>query len=709
MKGYAEQNETGWDPILPFETCPSISPNHPDLKYIDLNGDGFADILVSEDEVFTWYPSKGKKGWGDPECVRRSLDEESGPTVVFSDPEQSIYLADMTGAGLNDVVRIRNGEIVYWPNKGYGKFGAKIIMEYAPTFDSIEQFSQQNIRLFDINGTGTTDVLYCAGDTVKIWYNYSGNCWSEAGEISCLPLIDRLSKISITDLLGKGTGCLVWSTSLPSAEDMQLSYVDLMQEGKPYLMTTINNNLGKEILVEYGSSTEFYLEDLLQDRPWVTRLNFPVHVMKKLTVTDQVSSSRLVTSYSYHHGYYDGEEREFRGFGMVEQTDSESFDTYKSGNELDMPPVYTCTWFHLGAYVKQGAVLSQYKNEYYAGDPQKHELPESNVEGAAQFGYDDLREAHRALKGQMLRHEVYALDGTSKETIPYSVTENNFRIQQLQPGLNDEPGVYLPIPNESIVYSYERNEQDPRIAHSIQLETDEYGQPLKTIKVAYPRRSSAADAYAEQQQLAVTAQTSSYFNEADDFYLIGVLTEQKNYEINGLVLPVDACFFPDELASQLKNAFEVDTVLFHHQLFTAGVQARLFGWTRNYFWNNDFTAAVFGQASPLALLHHGEQIIMSSEWPGQVYGSRLDDAMMQAAGYQDMDGHWWNPGAAVFYKDGASFYLPYKTVDAFGNPSQVYYDEYSLAAVSTEDALGNSVIAEIDYQDALHKKNNGHQ
>jgi hypothetical protein len=32
--------------------------------------------------------------------------------------------------------------------------------------------------------------------------------------------------------------------------------------------------------------------------------------------------------YRYHHGYWDGEEREFRGFGMTEQMDTETFEEY---------------------------------------------------------------------------------------------------------------------------------------------------------------------------------------------------------------------------------------------------------------------------------------------------------------------------------------------------------------------------------------------
>jgi hypothetical protein len=34
----------------------------------------------------------------------------------------------MSGDGLNDIVRARNGEVCYWPNIGYGRFGAKVTL-----------------------------------------------------------------------------------------------------------------------------------------------------------------------------------------------------------------------------------------------------------------------------------------------------------------------------------------------------------------------------------------------------------------------------------------------------------------------------------------------------------------------------------------------------------------------------------------------------
>ena len=81
-------------------------------------------------------PRSPKRASAPPERVAQALDEEKGPRLVFADGTQSIYLADMSGDGLTDLVRIRNGEVCYWPNLGYGRFGAKVTMDDAPWFDA---------------------------------------------------------------------------------------------------------------------------------------------------------------------------------------------------------------------------------------------------------------------------------------------------------------------------------------------------------------------------------------------------------------------------------------------------------------------------------------------------------------------------------------------------------------------------------------------
>src|SRR5690606_7443425 len=116
---------------------------------------------------------------------------------------------DMCGDGLTDLVRIRNGEVCYWPNLGYGYFGAKVTMDNAPWFDHPDQFSQQRIRLADIDGSGTNDILYLHRDGVQLYFNQCGNRWSAPHYLHPFPRIDNLTSVMTADLLGNGTACLV--------------------------------------------------------------------------------------------------------------------------------------------------------------------------------------------------------------------------------------------------------------------------------------------------------------------------------------------------------------------------------------------------------------------------------------------------------------------------------------------------------------------
>ena len=86
-------------------------------------------------------------------------DVKAGPARVFQSGLEAIYTTDMSGDGLSDIVRIRNGEISYWPNLGYGRFGRRVDMAFAPHFAPDGDFNPERVRLGDIDGSGSTDVL----------------------------------------------------------------------------------------------------------------------------------------------------------------------------------------------------------------------------------------------------------------------------------------------------------------------------------------------------------------------------------------------------------------------------------------------------------------------------------------------------------------------------------------------------------------------
>ena len=86
-----------------------------------------------------------------------------------------------------DIVRIRNGDVCYWPNLGYGCFGAKVTMDNAPWFDTPDQFDPRRLRLADIDGSGVTDIIYLDRNQTRLWFNQSGNAWSQTNELPGFP------------------------------------------------------------------------------------------------------------------------------------------------------------------------------------------------------------------------------------------------------------------------------------------------------------------------------------------------------------------------------------------------------------------------------------------------------------------------------------------------------------------------------------------
>jgi hypothetical protein len=151
----------GWGNFRKFSTIPNVDWQDPRVQLIDLSGDGFPDVLIDRGDNFVWYRSKGAEGFEAPRRIPNAHDAATRPMLVFNDARTSIQFADMTGDGLPDLVRIRNGEIAYWPSLGFGRFGEMIRMRgLVPFAAAADLWNPSRIRLSDVDGSGTTDVIH---------------------------------------------------------------------------------------------------------------------------------------------------------------------------------------------------------------------------------------------------------------------------------------------------------------------------------------------------------------------------------------------------------------------------------------------------------------------------------------------------------------------------------------------------------------------
>ena len=324
--GYYERTVAdGWGSFCRFHSLPVRDWNDPNLKFVDVTGDGLADVLITQNDAFSWHPSLCIEGFGAAVRVRFPLTEESGPHVVFADGTQSIYLADMSGDGLSDLVRIRNGEVCYWPNVGYGCFGEKVTMDNAPWFDEPDLFDQDRIRLADTDGLGITDIIYVGRDNIRIYLNETGSALVWRADHRQLPR-HRRSDRSFRDRLPgpwHGVPALVVASARRRQAIVAIRGPDARPEAA--LAQTRDQQPGCR-----NSHRIRVFDRVLSGRQGGRH---PVgHAAcvsrargERVETYDFISRNRFVTSYSYHHGYFDGPEREFRGFGRVDQLDTEEF------------------------------------------------------------------------------------------------------------------------------------------------------------------------------------------------------------------------------------------------------------------------------------------------------------------------------------------------------------------------------------------------
>jgi RHS repeat-associated protein len=750
VPGFFEQTPTGdWLPFRAFERFPTVSPHDPTAKWIDLNGDGLPELVVAEDQVFVWYENRGRLGYDAPEYAPKPWDEARGPAVVFAEERLRIYAADMSGDGLSDLVRIRNGEVCYWPNLGYGRFGAKVTMGNAPVFDTPDGFDATYLHLADVSGTGATDLLYTGPNRVMVYLNLAGNAWSAGQVIAPFPSLEWPNQLTVCDFIGNGTGSLVWSSPAPAHADAPLRYLDLMGGRKPYILTQYRNNLGKSVALTYRNSTQFYLADKHAGTPWRTKLPFPVQCLSQVAQHDAVTNLRLTTHYSYHHGYYDAAEREFRGFGRVEQRDTETFENWvrqDASNIVDQPlhepVVLTKTWYHTGAMLDRERVLTQFETEYWYHavrqlDPAlvvaEHQLPDARLPaGLTPLEY---REALRACKGMALRQEVFALDAPAaptlaeqvRQAIPYSVSTHTAQVQLVQPQQANAHTVFMRLESESLQLHYEREITDPRIAHSLNTRFDELGHVLESAAVVYGRQQSPAGSSAAVQAAQgarhVTYTHTDYTHDVRTpaAYRLRAACAVRTAELTG-VAPTAGFFAPDEL----RLAFAAATEIPYEALAnSAQPQRRNIEHSRTLFLSDDTVQALpLGELSARGLTYETYQLAFSQGLLTQVFGDRVSAEMLGAEGHYaegslykptgpepatrglfpatDPDGDWWIPSGRALYPaaPAAHFYQPDGYRDATGQLTKVRrWRDYHLMLAETEDALGNRVvIEEIDFR-----------
>ncbi|HEU4391769.1 MAG TPA: toxin TcdB middle/N-terminal domain-containing protein, partial [Blastocatellia bacterium] len=723
--------------------APPFAFNDPEVRLLDLNGDGVTDALRTGAQFELFFHDR-ELGWNRVE-TRRRADFDRFPDVRFSDPR--VKLGDMTGDGLQDIVFVSTGSIDYWPYFGNGRWGQRVRMRGRIRFPDASVvggigFDPKRLLLGDVDGDGVADLLYVESGRITIWLNQSGNSWSDPIVVHGTPPITNTDAVRLVDMLGNGTEGILWTNDLRNFGESTYKFLDLTGGLKPYLLRERNNNSGARTLIEYKPSTAFYVED--EARPetrWQTRLPFPVQVVSRVEVMDEISGGKLSTEYRYHQGYWDGDEREFRGFGMVEQFDTETFDRFNADglhgpqgfNAVEpayfSPPTMTRTWFHQGMVQDSAGRWNEPdpSGEFWPDDPamfgrdQRLELTSIARSSATSGDHAQLRHALRALRGTVLRSEMYGLDDSPHGDRPYTVVENLYDVREVDPiehGSQDRLHIFFPFHRASRTTQWERG-SEPMTQFSFVGDYDSYGQPKQSLAIAVPRGRNPLQTLNAPGEAYLSTYSTTEFAQRDDAqrYMVDRVARVTSHEV---------------LNDGKPGVFELrDAVL------RGSGALRVIGHSRSFYDGAAFVGLPLGQLGVFGAQVRSETLIFTDGYLNALYDPGDPLSVGPRPGFLSPDGATLWPaeypdefkallpalGGYVHYRDGdvpgspGGYYaaavrlrydfhdpvriprgLAIASRDPLGAESSIEYDNFDLLPVRATDPVGLTTTAHNDYR-----------
>jgi RHS repeat-associated protein len=671
--------QTSWSGFQKFNAVPTGLGSSVG-QFADSNGDGYADLIEAQAPCVRTYPSKARAGFGPADTAPMPA---SYPRAKEGSPTQIETFADLIGDGLSHRIRIAQGQVDCWPSLGYGRFGPKRSMHGAPVFPG--GLDAERLFMADLDGSGTTDLIYAQSDHVLIWMNQSGRGFAPSLRVE-LPLpIDALSRISFADIYGTGTSCLVLTRLAPTVQHL---VCDFSARKKPYLLNHIDASMGSETRLTYVSSVQEYLQDKTDGRRWPTQMFFPVQLVAQIETLDQIAQTRTVQSYRYHDGYYDPNLRKFQGFGDVECWDSESFEDHQKAarsSPVDIDPLnpdiwsptqYTHSWFHTGENIDANQINERNAPYYWHGDKHAADLPLAWL--APEFSTaspNALRLARASMAGHLLRKEVFGLDASALEKRPYSVTQACTGALLIQPQGGNSNAVVWSYTRETLDTVYERETSVPRVQHDVTLAVDPFGNPTERVKIGYGARQAPPDTalpYPEQTADQIVFSQVGYATHAwslkEPYRWTGLACEDTALEVLGA--PTTGRIYDfDGIRSLCKNALK-NTLAYGEPPPKTGLGARRFDWSRSYYWDEALSKSLeLGDVAFQGLVHHGERAVFTPDLITPAFGTRVSDKMLtDTGGYAKIAGYWWNRGLIQYYAtDPSLFYQPVKTDGQFGS------------------------------------------
>ncbi len=327
--------------------------NQSRIRVMDVNADGLVDVVFSSGTEYQTFFALGRYPGGDGQFGQAKWTGATSSTASAHEPtvndpvasclpwsatpallsDHDVRIGDMNGDGYPDIVRVRPGDVRYWPGRGNGFWGTgdptncpggtfgqnrDIAMATSPQFGVVG--SGESLLLDDINGDGLDDLVKVAFNAVSIYLNVNGDGWTDRHIMSNTPpRTGATNRVRLVDMNGSGTRDLLWG------DGNDYKYIDVLGGQRPWVLTNIANGNGKTTDIEYSTSTAQMLAAEHEGQAWQSKSPVVHHVVSRVTDHDNLQlagrpAGTYVTVYKYRDPVFDGRQREFRGFKSARAT-----------------------------------------------------------------------------------------------------------------------------------------------------------------------------------------------------------------------------------------------------------------------------------------------------------------------------------------------------------------------------------------------------
>ncbi|MFI8558736.1 SpvB/TcaC N-terminal domain-containing protein [Pseudomonas putida] len=729
-----------WNHFISMDAMPGELA-HGAAQLVDLSGDGCQDLVMVGPRSVRLYAKQRGAGW------RAAQEVNHGSALpIVGGEDRMVAFADLTGSGLQQMLEITERGVRYWPAKGHGSFAEPVEM---PGF-AIEGFAASRVLLGDTDGSGTVDILYVQSDRVRVFVNQSGNRFVE-GPCVMAPdgvVLDDTCKLQLADLRGQGSVELV----LTQTHVQPRTWAYRFNGRRPWLLAEVCDNSGSRVLFDYRSSAQAWLDEKAelqgQGRPAVCHLPFPVHTLCQVTTLDEISGLRTVTGMRYQGGVWDCQEREFRGFTRLIQTDT--LENAQGSAAERSPPAQVHHWFLSGSDAHDTDTPGAFSNpDSVESAFAIRALRFTQLQGGREVPFEPEGAARRwllrALRGRSLRSETYGLDGSERASIPYAIERRRWQIRVHPTAHPDRPAA-LVTEVETLTFATERIAQDPVVTQRVILAQDSQGYVLQSADLYYPRQSQRGGSI-YPDDLPEGLEAASRDPQQDKLWLTLSRTKVHNLEeghchVSGLAETVrtDVLALPATAIAQ--GGFDVEGLLAAEGPLASLGQATLTGYSRTRWCDAQGALCDLPVRQALvaftetALLDEAALDVLRDNLPSQGVGDWLEacgyhpvtlpeDGAQVHVGRHDLARYY---GPEMFYRfsgtresemmgQGQVEWSPHavaitRITDAAGLQSAVRYDWRFMTPVSITDANSNVQQVGLDalgrvVESRMHGSENG--